>query len=233
MRTFLALSAALAFATIASLSAPAFAQAPGMGDNCMMQQIAKICPGAAMGTPEFKACMKEHAAEASAACMGQSRQKAGDDARADLRKKSPCMDDAKKFCPGKWPGTPEFSACMKEHRSDLTPACREYADKRMKEGHKPGDDVCVADAKKFCPGMTVNDGAKFAMCMSGHYDELAPACQAKFKGMKGGLSGDHGDCMAALQKVCPDAQPGTPAMMQCMVEHRAELPPSCHKHGKK
>jgi len=227
MRTILALCAALAFAS------PAFAQAPNMGDNCMMQEIAKLCPDSPMGTPGFQACMKEHSTEASAACMGQSQKKAGDAAHADLIKKSPCMDDVKKFCPGKWPGTPEFSACMKEHRSELTPACREYGDKRMKEGRKGGDDVCVADAKKYCPGLTVSDGAKFISCMNGHYDDLSSSCQAKFKGMKSGMSGDHGDCMAALQKVCPDAQPGTPEMMQCMMQHRTELPESCHKHGKK
>lgn len=224
MRTSVILSAVLA-----ALAAPAFAQAPGMGDNCMMQQMAQLCPGVKAGTPEYRDCLKEHASEASAACMGQRQEKAAEDTRAGLRQKSPCMDDVKKYCPGKWPGTPEFSACMKEHRSDLTPACRAFADKRMKEGHKPGDDVCVADAKKFCPGLTISDGGKFMSCMSGHYDQLSPSCQGKFKGMKSGMSGDHGDCMAAVQKLCPDAQPGTPAMMRCMVAHHSELPASCHK----
>jgi hypothetical protein len=145
--------------------------------------------------------------------------------------KSPCQDDMQKFCPGLWPGTPEFASCMKKHKSELTPACAAFADKRMKEGRKPGDDVCVADAKKLCPGLTVADGAKFGSCMAGHYDDLSAPCQAKFKGAKKGLSGDHGDCMAAVEKLCPGAKPGDPSMAQCMMEHHAELPASCHKHG--
>jgi len=122
---------------------------------------------------------------------------------------------------------------MKSHQSSLSPACAAYAKKRSKEATKPGDNICVDDARKYCPGLTVMDGNKFSTCMLKNYDSLSPSCQAKFKGLKAGTSGAHGDCMAGLQKLCPNLQPGDQgAMVQCMMAHQADLPPSCRNHGK-
>jgi hypothetical protein len=220
-----------AFAVLAAFAAPARAQdaAGAMGNNCMMQQLSQLC-SAKPGTPEFSVCAKQHTGDAMAAC---SQQSSAAGAAAAGKPTSPCMDDAQKYCAGKWPGSPEFMDCMHSHQSQLTPACAAYAKKRSAEKPKAGDDVCVADAKKVCPGLTIMDREKFTTCMTKNYDSLSPSCQAKFKGLKKESDGPHGECMAGLQKLCPDLKPGDQgSMMQCMMAHREDMPPSCHNHGK-
>ena len=222
-----------ALIVLAAFAAPVRAQdaAAAMGGGCMMQQLTQLC-SAKPGTPEFSVCAKQRSGDAMAACQKSSSDAAGA-AATRTQAPSPCAGDAQKYCPGKWPGTPEFGACMRSHASDLTPACVAWGKKRAATPQKPGSDVCVADAKKVCPGLTIMDHEKFTTCMTKNYDSLSPSCQAKFKGLKDASAGPHADCMAGLQKLCPDLQPGDQAsMMQCMMAHRADMPASCHNHGK-
>ena len=222
-----------AIVALAAFAVRAHAQdaAGMMGGGCMMQQLTQMCPDAKPGTPDFSACAKLHSADAMAACQKNSSDAASASTKKKVSESSPCADDAQKYCPGKWPGTPEFSACMKSHMADVTPACAAWGKKREGMKSKSADDACVADAKKLCPALTVMDGQKFTSCMTKNYDSLSPGCQPKFKGLKAGTSGAHGECMAALQKLCPDLQPGdNGGMMQCMMAHRADMPASCHKH---
>ncbi len=226
-------------AALAAFAAPARAQdaAGMMGGGCMMQQLTQLCPDAKPGTPDFSACAKLRSGDAMAACSKQSSAAGAAETSKTAAGASPCADDVKKYCPGKWPGTPEFSACMHSHMGDVTPACAAWAKKRenMKRGDlksKGGGDVCVDDARKLCAGLTVLDGARFTDCMTKNYAGLSLACQKKFKDLKEAKTGAHAECMAALQELCPDMQPGdNGAMMQCMMAHQSELPPShCHKH---
>jgi hypothetical protein len=218
------LSAAAVFAVC--LAAAAAAQMPpGMGGNCMMDQLTQLCPDAKPGTPEFSACSKQHVGDAMAACQGQAQSSGTAQAKAPGGE---CGDQMQKFCPGMWPGTPEFIKCMNSHEGDMSPSCKAAYEKRKAE-HKPMDTTCVADSKKYCPGLTLMDHDKYMGCMTNHYDSLSPKCQAKFKGLSDVKKGPHGDCMDALQKVCPGAAPGTPEMTQCMMAHHDELPASCHK----
>ncbi len=222
-------TARLAALVLAVLAAPVRAQ---MGGGCMMTELTKLC--GAPGTPEFTACAKTKAGEATANCQGGGAAAPKKDGAAAAGAKSPCADDMKKYCPGTWPGTPEFHSCMSSHMGDLTPACAEFGRKQM--GKHQGkmtaaDAACVADAKKLCPGLTGTDGPKFIGCMTKHYDELSPLCQKQFKGAKGGKDGDVGavDCMQSMKSVCPDAEPGSPEMTRCMIDHRDELPAECRK----
>jgi hypothetical protein len=120
---------------------------------------------------------------------------------------------------------------MRSHFADVTPACAAWGKNRA-AAHKPGSDVCVDDAKKVCPGLTVMDREKFTSCMTKNYDSLSPACQSKFKGLKSASSGARNECMAGMQKLCPDLQPGDAgAMAQCMMTHHDEVPTSCHNRA--
>jgi hypothetical protein len=223
--------AILACLCLLAPSARAFDPMAAMGGSCTTEQLGKLCSNDTPGTPGFSACSKAHMGEALAACQKQTQDAAAAKTHENLSAKSPCMDDAKKFCPGKWPGTPEFSACMKSHSAEVTPACAAWGKKRAGMNPQAKSDACVADAKKLCPALTVMDGSKFTDCMTSHYDGLSPECQAKFKGLNKAKQGSTGDCMAALKTLCPGAVPGSPEMTSCMMTHHADLPPSCHKHG--
>src|SRR4051812_39343603 len=95
----------LAAAVLVLFAAPAMAQGPAVGNDCMSKQAEQFCPGAALGSADFGACMKEHAAAAAAACQQERMDESRADAHKKYSSKSPCMDDMQKFCPGQWPGT--------------------------------------------------------------------------------------------------------------------------------
>lgn len=221
-----------AVAFLAAFAAPLRAQAPAPGlGECMLQQLATICPDK-QGTAGYSACSKIHAQEAMTACRSQRRDAAAAQTKKDVAEKSPCAEDSQKFCPGKWPGTPEYSACMRSHMGDVTPTCAAWGRKRAGTHQPATNDACLADAKKLCPGLTVVDGLKFNDCMTSHYDGLSKTCQTKYKDLAKGKGGAAGDCMTALKPLCPGAQPGSAEMMQCMMDHPKDLPASCAKMAK-
>ena len=181
-----------ALIVLAAFAAPVRAQdaAAAMGGGCMMQQLTQLC-SAKPGTPEFSVCAKQRSGDAMAACQKSSSDAAGA-AATRTQAPSPCAGDAQKYCPGKWPGTPEFGACMRSHASDLTPACVAWGKKRAATPQKPGSDVCVADAKKVCPGLTIMDHEKFTTCMTKNYDSLSPSCQEMTALLKKFINLGHG-----------------------------------------
>ncbi|HTQ73417.1 MAG TPA: cysteine rich repeat-containing protein [Burkholderiales bacterium] len=90
----------------------------------------------------------------------------------------PCAEDAKKFCAGMQPGGGRIARCMKQHESDLSPACQD-AIKKAEQRLKEFSDECKADAEKFCKGIRPG-GGRILACLKSHQSELAPACAAEF-----------------------------------------------------
>jgi hypothetical protein len=219
-----------ASAFLLSIAAPVRSQGPADASSCIEAQLERLCSGSKPDSPEFSACAEARGGDAMALCM--KTPPSGASLRARAAANGTCDADVQKYCPGLWPGTPEFGACMKSHRSDLSPACAAYAKKHL-DGKSPAPQECVADAKKYCPGLTFLDGEKFTHCMVKNDDSLSPACRSKFKGLKDASSGPRADCIAGLKKLCPDMKSGDDnAMMQCMMAHRQDMPASCHKPGK-
>jgi len=216
-----------AVAAFAVLAASAAAQMPqGSGSNCMMDQLTKLCPDAKPGTPDFSACSKQRIGEAMAACKGQGRASGTTQPHAASGASTACAEQMQKLCPGMWPGAPDFIKCMDGRESSLPADCRATYEKRKAE-HKTPDTTCVADSKKYCPGLTIMDHQKYMGCMRKNYDSLSPACQAKFKDVHALEKVPRADCMSAMEKACPDAAPGTPELTQCMMSHRDQMPTSC------
>lgn len=213
---------ALLLSVLASLAVSAAAQP---GGPCMMTELQKLC--GAPTSPAFNACAKEKSGEAMAACQGGGGPASGDSAPAKGGKQNPCKDDMQKYCPGKWPGTPEFHSCMNAHMSEVTPECaafgRKQAAKHGADGKKmsAGDKACVADAKRLCPGLTGADGVKFMSCMSERYDKLSEPCRKVFKGAKEDQGGGAtvSECAKAMAEKCPGVEPGGPGMLKCVTEH--------------
>jgi len=135
----------------------------------------------------------------------------------------PCLDDAKKLCPGVEPGQGRVAACLKEHKAQLSQACKS----RIAE-FREGAQACEADAQKLCPGM--KPGAERRQCMQQHKDEVSPECRELFSRVAeqhGALGEAVRACRADVKTFCKDVKPGEGRMAECLQQHKAELSPDC------
>ena len=100
-------------------------------------------------------------------------------------KSKPCADDAAKLCKGVQPGQGGMMKCLKEHQSDVSPACKENIAK-MKEKIEEFKEACKDDAGKLCKDVKPG-GGRVLQCLKQHEGELSAACKeemAQSKGMK-------------------------------------------------
>jgi hypothetical protein len=85
-----------------------------------MDDAAKLCKGVQQGEGRVARCLKEHANELSPACkenIGKMKEEIKEVAEA-------CKDDAAKVCKGVEPGQGRILRCLKQHESELSPACK-------------------------------------------------------------------------------------------------------------
>jgi len=92
--------------------------------------------------------------------------------------KNPCADDVARLCKDSDRGA--IRDCMREHESDLSPACRQHLEQR-KQHYAGAREACQNDIKKFCSDVKRGEG-RIADCMRQHASELEPACKAKLHG---------------------------------------------------
>lgn len=88
----------------------------------------------------------------------------------------PCADDAARLCKGMQPGGGRIANCLREHRDELSPACKERmaaAKKRMQEAK----DDCHEDMQKHCKDVQPGQG-RIAQCLKQHEAELSADCKA-------------------------------------------------------
>ena len=95
----------------------------------------------------------------------------------------PCAEDAAKLCQGMQPGGGRAAKCLKEHSSELSPACKDSMAK-MKEKAKDFRQACKDDAKKLCKDEK-RGGGRIVKCLTQHEDELSPACKEIMKQPRG------------------------------------------------
>jgi hypothetical protein len=86
-----------------------------------------------------------------------------------------CADDAAKFCKDVQKGEGRVAKCLKEHKDELSPACKKNIAKakKMAKGMKK---ACHDDAKKLCSDIKPG-GGKIAQCLKEHEGELSQACK--------------------------------------------------------
>ena len=95
----------------------------------------------------------------------------------------PCADDAAKLCPGVQPGQGRVAQCLKEHSSELSPACKDNIAK-AKEKIKEFKQACKGDAHKLCKDVK-QGGGRIVQCLSQHESELSPACKEEMEKPRG------------------------------------------------
>jgi hypothetical protein len=94
-------------------------------------------------------------------------------ARADDH---PCKDDIEKFCKKERPAKARVLPCLKQHASELSPACSEHI-AGVKEKVQEIHEACQADAAKLCKDEKAGKGRILA-CLKSHESDLSEPCKA-------------------------------------------------------
>ncbi len=94
--------------------------------NPCADEIALFCKDVKPGEGRLTRCLNEHAEEASAAC----RKKMAEVKRIVDEAQQACAGDVRKFCKDLQPGGGRLAKCMKEHKAELSPACRKKMEMR-------------------------------------------------------------------------------------------------------
>lgn len=110
-------------------------------------------------------------------CLALSASVAAEEAK-------PCAEDAARLCKGVQAGEGRVARCMKEHESELSPACKANLAK-AKEQIKEAADACKADMEKNCKDVKPG-GGRILQCLKQHEATLSPECKEKLtaKGRK-------------------------------------------------
>ena len=137
----------------------------------------------------------------------------------------PCKADVQKFCPDVKPGGGALRACLKEHASELSPACQARI-KQAKATVQKWQQACGDDAQKFCPDVKPGGGALLG-CLNQHASELSPTCQEQLKQAKAKVQKWQEACQDDVQKFCASVSPGGGKILKCLRAHRDELSTTC------
>ncbi len=87
----------------------------------------------------------------------------------------PCLEDAKRLCPGVEPGSPAIGACLRDHKDSLSDACRASMEK-ARSRLRGVMESCGDDLKEHCSGVE-RGGGGVLRCLRAHESELTPACR--------------------------------------------------------
>lgn len=96
-----------------------FAQAEGHGPCAKDRET--LCAGIEPGGGAIAKCMKENKDKLSAECKAHVEAMKGQHKEV----KEACHDDVEKFCADVKPGKGRIMKCMKEHKEELSAACKE------------------------------------------------------------------------------------------------------------
>lgn len=87
--------------------------------------VVQYCGEVERGEGRVASCIAENQDKFSAECQASMR-KAREDVEALM---VACKDDRERYCSGVKPGRGQILRCMREHRDELSAACRDEADR--------------------------------------------------------------------------------------------------------
>ncbi|HYX65413.1 MAG TPA: cysteine rich repeat-containing protein [Burkholderiales bacterium] len=91
---------------------------------------------------------------------------------------------------------------------------------------KGGDRVCAEDAKKFCSKVRPGGGRVY-QCMTGHENELAPACRERLTAAKARYDEFANACKSDAEKYCKGIRAGAGRILSCLKGRESDLTAEC------
>lgn len=149
-----------------------------------------------------------------------------------LAQAHPCVADARKLCNDVQPGEGRIAACLKQHESELSAACKEKQ-ASFRDQVQELTQACKDDVQKFCA--TVEPGAgRIARCLEQNADHLSAQCKAEGEKMRAQRTKRRGEmrevaeaCKPDAERFCAEVQPGGGRIAQCLKQHQSELSEPC------
>ena len=118
----------LKFVSVLSLVLAISSFAFAHGDGPCAKDVQTLCPGIEPGDGRIAKCMRENKDKLSAECKAQKEKMKA----AFKEVKEACQDDVEKFCGEMKPGRGRIMKCMKEHKEQLSPACKAEVEEMKK-----------------------------------------------------------------------------------------------------
>jgi len=103
-------------------------------------------------------------------------------------RQSACTADIEKFCGGVERGQGRYRECLRQHESELSPACKEHVQGRGANrgaGRSRWQASCSAELDKFCKDVQAGQG-RVRQCLVDHEAELGESCKAAIQARVGG-----------------------------------------------
>jgi hypothetical protein len=91
---------------------------------------------------------------------------------------------------------------------------------------KGRDQVCNADAKKFCSDVRPGGGRVY-QCLTSHNAELVPACREQLAAAKARYDEFAEACKADAGKYCKGIPAGHGRILSCLKGRESDLTPAC------
>lgn len=110
---------------------------PGTEQGPCHDDVQRLC-SAAKGKPRgVVGCLHDHSTEVSTACREQLERAEGRMRKASARVFAACKGDMGRLCGDVAPGEGGRMRCLKQHQSELSPACRKAMPMRAGRGGGP------------------------------------------------------------------------------------------------
>jgi len=90
----------------------------------------------------------------------------------------------------------------------------------------PAAFACMEEIEKYCKEIPPGKG-ELILCLSGHRQELAPACREKVDKYSARLEEARRICATDIEKYCPTVVPGQGRLLKCFKEHIDGVSPAC------
>jgi hypothetical protein len=95
---------------------------------------------------------------------------------------TPCADDVRKLCADVPAGQARVQACLKEHESEISSACREKIE-RLAQEIRTAAAVCRWDIGRLCSDVSPGDG-RVLSCLQNRESDLSPECKSELENLK-------------------------------------------------
>jgi hypothetical protein len=144
----------------------------------------------------------------------------------------PCAPDIQAFCANVKAGAGRVVACLEDHASKVSNACRAKLDadkQRSKAYITEFMTACRPDKDQFCQGVRPG-GGRLVKCLSVHDYELSPQCQTqmtRIAAARAQVSALQAACRADAERLCPGTEGRAGELQACLQTNEAQLSPEC------